>query len=100
MGFDGKPKVGSKYRIAPTGRKRIFLAGLYRMENGLPTFVILTRAPADNLFWMHDRMPMMLPEAEVPGWISPEGKPENFLSLALTDTSWEKVSDSSIGSRN
>ena len=99
MGFDGKPKVGSKYRIAPTGRKRIFLAGLYRMENGLPTFVILTRAPADNLFWMHDRMPMMLPEAEVPGWISPDRKPENFLSLALTDTSWKKVSDGSIGSR-
>ena len=100
MGFDGKPKVGFKYRIAPTGRKRIFLAGLYRMENGLPTFVILTRAPADNLFWMHDRMPMMLPEAEVPGWISPDRKPENFLSLTLTDTSWKKVSDGSIGSRN
>ena len=99
MGFDGKPKAGSKYRIAPTGGERTFLAGLYRMENGLPTFVILTRAPADNLFWMHDRMPLMLPEAEVPGWISPDGKPENCLSLALTDTSWEKVSAGSIGSR-
>ena len=99
MGFDGKPKAGAKYRIAPTGGERTFLAGLYRMENGLPTFVILTRAPADNLLWMDDRMPLMLPEAEVPGWISPDGKPENCLSLALTDTSWEKVSAGSIGSR-
>ena len=98
MGFDGKPKVGAKYRITPAAGERIFLAGLYRMEDGLPTFVILTCAPADNLFWMHDRMPLMLPEAEVPGWISPDGKPENYLSLALTDTRWEKVPAGSTGS--
>ena len=93
MGFDGKPKVGQKYRIAPAEGERTFLAGLYRMEEGLPTFVILTRAPAEDLFWMHDRMPLMLPETEVRGWISPDGKPENFLPLALTGTVWEKAQD-------
>lgn len=91
MGFDGKPKVGQKYRIAPAAGERAYLAGLYRVEDGVPSFVILTRAPAENLFWMHDRMPLMLPEAEVPGWISPEGKPEGFLSLALTETAWAKA---------
>ena len=98
MGFDGKTKVGAKYRIAPTAGERTFLAGLYRMEDGLPTFVILTRAPAENLFWMHDRMPLILPETEVPGWISPDGKPEDFLSLALTDTAWEMVPAGHSGS--
>ena len=91
MGFDGKPKVGQKYRIAPVSGKRTYLAGLYRLEDGLPSFVILTRAPADDLFWMHDRMPLMLPESEVPGWISPDGKPENSLTSALTETVWEKA---------
>ena len=91
MGFDGKPKAGQKYRIMPAGGKRTFLAGLYRLEDGLPSFVILTRAPAADLFWMHDRMPLMFPEAEVPGWISPGNKPENYMSSALTETVWEKA---------
>ena len=91
IGFDGKPKTGDKYRIAPAGGERAFFAGLYRMEEGIPTFVILTRAPADNLFWIHDRMPLMLPESKVEKWISPETKAENCLSFAVTDTVWEKM---------
>ena len=61
------------------------------MEDGIPSFVILTRAPADNLFWMHDRMPLLLPESAVTEWISPENRPENCLAFALTDTVWEKA---------
>ena len=91
MGFDGKPKVGQKYRISPAAGGNAFLAGLYRLEDGLPSFVILTRMPAENLFWMHDRMPLILPEEEVPGWIMPDGKPEKYLDLAMTETVWEKV---------
>ena len=90
-GFDGKPKTGDKYRITPAAGERTFLAGLYRMEDGIPSFVILTRAPADNLFWMHDRMPLLLPESAVTEWISPENRPENCLAFALTDTVWEKA---------
>ena len=90
-GFDGKPKTGDKYRITPAAWERTFLAGLYRMEDGIPSFVILTRAPADNLFWMHDRMPLLLPESAVTEWISPENRPENCLAFAITDTIWEKA---------
>ena len=97
-GIDGKPKTGDKYRIAPAGGTRTFLAGLYRMEGGIPAFVILTREPAENLSWMHDRMPLMLPEAEVPGWISPRTRAENYLSFALTDMVWEKAQIRSSGS--
>ena len=91
MGFDGKPKTGDKYRIAPIAGERTFLAGLYRMEEGIPSFVILTRAPAENLFWMHDRMPLVLPESKVKEWISPEEKPEKCLPFALTEMAWEKA---------
>lgn len=89
MGFDGKPKVGTKYRIAPKEGERTYLAGLYRLEEGLPVFAVLTRAPAADLFWMHDRMPVMLPEAALDGWLDPDGNPEEILSRALTETDWE-----------
>lgn len=89
MGFDGKPKVGTKYRIAPKEGERTYLAGLYRMEEGLPVFTVLTRAPAADLFWMHDRMPVMLPEATLDAWLSPGGNPEETLASALTETVWE-----------
>ena len=82
-------KTGKKYRIAPSHGERAYLAGLYRMEEGLPVFVVLTRAPAADLFWMHDRMPVMLPEEALGAWLDPAGNPEEVLSSALTETTWE-----------
>ena len=89
MGFDGKPKVGTKYLIAPKKGERTYLAGLYRIEEGLPVFAVLTRAPAADLFWMHDRMPVMLPEEKTDAWLSPQNDPEEILASALTETVWE-----------
>ena len=89
MGFDGKPKTGTKYRIAPKTGERTYLAGLYRMEEGLPVFAVLTRAPSAELFRIHDRMPVMLPEEALDAWLNPQGRPEEVLSAALTETVWE-----------
>ena len=91
MGYDGKPKTGQKYRIGPVHGTRAYLAGLYRMEEGLPVFVILTRAAAPDLFWMHDRMPLMLPESELAGWLSPQGDPGRAAASALTETAWKEA---------
>ena len=33
---DGKKKPGQKYRIHPVGKDHVWLAGLYRMEAGIP----------------------------------------------------------------
>ena len=89
MGFDGRPKTGTKYRIVPKKGERTYLAGLYRMEEGLPVFAVLTRAPAADLFWMHDRMPVMLPEEAMDAWLDPKGSAEAVLASALTETTWE-----------
>ena len=89
MGFDGKPKIGAKYRIAPKQGERTYLAGIYRFEGGLPVFAVLTRAPAADLFWMHDRMPVMLPEQKMDAWLDLKGDPEAVLASALTETAWE-----------
>ena len=52
---------------------------------------MLTREPTTELAAIHDRMPLMLPESAVDEWISPEGKPEELVRLALCDIELEKA---------
>ena len=46
---------------APT----IYLCGLYRLVDGTPHFVILTRAANDSMRPIHDRMPVIAGEEQV-----------------------------------
>ncbi|MBQ1404729.1 MAG: SOS response-associated peptidase family protein, partial [Oscillospiraceae bacterium] len=39
-----------------------------------PVFVILTREPGEEIRFIHDRMPLILPEQYIGAWISPETK--------------------------
>lgn len=94
MDFSGRMRTGKKYRIAPVQSERTYLAGLYRLEEGLPVFVVLTRAPAADLFWMHDRMPVILPEGSLDRWLSLSGNPEESLRGALTETTWQEAEES------
>ena len=88
---DGKIKTGDKYMIQPKGSTMTWLCGLYRIENGLPVFVILTREPSDNISFIHNRMPLIMPEQLVSKWIRPDVKPEDLLGSAVTDLIYEKV---------
>ncbi|MBQ1376599.1 MAG: SOS response-associated peptidase [Lachnospiraceae bacterium] len=88
---DGKTKTGDKYMIQPRNSTMTWLAGLYRIENGLPVFVVLTREPAEELRFIHDRMPLILPEQLVDEWIRPGAKPEELVKEALTDMIFEKA---------
>lgn len=48
-----------------------FMAGLYEsMQDGTATCAILTRAPAPALEHIHNRMPVMLTEAEIAPWMA------------------------------
>lgn len=82
---DGRRKTGTKYRLQEKDAPLTWLCGLYRMEEGIPCFVVLTRAPGENIRFIHDRMPLILPESAVEEWIRPETRPEDLLSLARTD---------------
>ena len=86
---DGRRETGRKYRISPAGDAKTWLAGLYRLEAGLPVFVVLTREPAEEIRRIHDRMPLMLPESGLEEWISPDGDPRAMLGSALTRTTQE-----------
>lgn len=88
---DAEKKPGKKYVIRPEGKERVWLAGLYRMEEGIPAFVILTRPADASLAWMHDRMPLMLPDEEVGQWINPAKEPEAIVRNCLTRMRWEQA---------
>ena len=90
-GSDGKKHTGDKYMIHPKDCAVTWLCGLYRIENGLPVFVILTREPGETLRFLHDRMPLIMPEELVTEWIRPDRKPEELLPGALTDMDFEKA---------
>ena len=91
LGNDGKKHTGDKYMIQPRGAAMTWLCGLYRIENGLPVFVILTRQPGDEIRFIHDRMPLIMPEKLVNEWIRPDASPEELLPYALTDMIFEKA---------
>lgn len=77
--------VKIKYAIRPKDSSITCLCGLYRLENGLPTFVILTAAASEDLAHIHDRMPLILPKSAVRAWIHPETEPEKLLSMAISE---------------
>ena len=81
---DGRTKTGARYRLQD-GSALTWLCGLYRMEEGVPCFVVLTREPGENIRFIHDRMPLILPEDAVSEWIRPDTRPEDLLPLARTD---------------
>ena len=49
------------------------------------------REPGEALRFLHDRMPLIMPEELVTEWIRPDRKPEELLPGALTDMDFEKV---------
>jgi len=88
---DGREKTGDRFAIQPSGCTLTWLCGLYRIENGYPVFVILTKAPTVELSKIHDRMPLMLSKDRIEDWINPSSNPEELLSYALTDMIIEKA---------
>ena len=90
---NGKQRIGDKYLLHPKGSSVTWLCGLYRIEKGLPVFVILTRAPSEGIRFLHDRMPLMLPTEYVDAWIRPDARPEEILAAALTEIAFEKEAE-------
>lgn len=86
----GRIKTGQRYKIRPEGEALTWLCGIYRIEEGLPVFVVLTREPGEGISFIHDRMPLILPGECIDEWIRPEADPSALLERALTDMIFEK----------
>ena len=88
---DGKKETGDKYLIQPRGSEAAWMCGLYRIEDGFPVFVVLTREAEENIRFIHDRMPLMLPKEQVGEWIRPGGNANVLAELAVKDIVFEKT---------
>ena len=80
---DGKTRTGRKYLIQPEGSTLSWLAGLYRLEDGLPRFTVLTQEPSPEIRAIHDRMPVLFPREVISAWIRPDQDPAPLLARSL-----------------
>lgn len=88
---DGKKETGDKFLIQPKDTAAVWMGGLYRIEDGLPVFVILTREAAEPIRFIHDRMPLILPEDRIDEWIRPDSPADRLAELARTDMVFERA---------
>ena len=79
----GKDRI--KYAIRPGGAAVMYMAGIYRLENGAPVFTILTREPAAAISFIHDRMPVILPKEAVSDWLNIRYDARDVLAGAVQD---------------
>lgn len=68
-----------------------WICGLYRIDEGFPYFVILTRDAVGDLKKIHDRMPLIMPSSFVTQWIDPTIDPTELLGSAITSLIYENV---------
>ena len=80
---DGKTRTGRKYLIQPEGSALSWLAGLYRLEDGLPRFTVLTQEPSPEVRAIHNRMPVLFPREVISAWIRPDQDPAPLLARSL-----------------
>lgn len=88
---DGRHTTSTRFAIQPKDAAVTWLCGLYRIENGLPVFVILTREPGPDVAHIHDRMPLILSRQDIPAWIHPDTDPAELLPRAVTALSAERA---------
>ena len=74
----------TKYEITDALSPMIYMAGLYRLTDGMPEFVILTRDPGESVSFLHDRMPVILPRECFAGWLNPACSAHDMLQRAQT----------------
>ena len=81
---NGKTRTGDKFSIRPADEPVTWLCGLYRIEDGLPVFTVLTREPSESVRHIHDRMPLILPGSLIDVWVDPNRRAEDLLGNAVT----------------
>ena len=83
---------GVTYLVQPAGSHTTLFAGIYRMENDFPRFILLTRPSPTEIKDVCDRMPVILPKEAVKEWIEPgEKHVKEIIGQAITDVIVEKV---------
>lgn len=90
----GREKV--RYAIRPKSSGMLYMAGVYRFEQGKPVFSILTRSPAESIAFIHHRMPVILPREAMVDWLNPRFRADEVLHAAVTDMRYEAMEQQSF----
>lgn len=86
-----KTKRGKqKYAISPNAFDGFFLAAIYRIEQGRPVFSILTREPAQSIAFIHNRMPVILPNDAMKDWLNPRFNGIDILRFAIENMKYNQ----------
>ena len=85
----GKQKI--KNAIKPVGSESMYMAGIYRINNGTAEFTILTREPGACIRHIHDRMPVILPRDILADWLNMRYNADDVLKSALTEMHYGAV---------
>ena len=77
----------AKYRFSVENARTIYLCGLYRLVDGAPHFVILTRAANDSMRSTHDRMPVIAGEDQVRPYLTDRDAAMEIIATASPELS-------------
>jgi len=80
-----------KYAIRARQKGPMYMAGIYRMENGRAEFSVLTREPAADIAFIHNRMPVIVPREMKSDWLNPRYNAADLLRSALTDVEFNRA---------
>ncbi len=91
-GKEGSKKI--KYQLRPDKEGMFYFAGLYRAEAGanVPLFVILTAPAAEGISFIHDRMPVILPNDASEAWLRDRNCAVSLLRNGYRDILYEPCS--------
>ena len=78
-----------KNAIKPVNSTAMYMAGLYRFQNGVPEFIILTREPGESIRHIHDRMPVILPREALKDWMNLNYNAAEVMRSAMLDMAFE-----------
>ncbi len=82
--FEWRKDGAHKTKYAIGQKEPIYMAGLYKYEAdaSLPQFVILTRPAAPEIMFIHNRMPVIVPESVRQKWLSAGMKVSELMELS------------------
>lgn len=80
-----------KYAIRPKSAGLMYLAGIYRYEEArkLPVFSILTREPAREIAFIHDRMPVIFSAKHRDAWLDGAADPLETMKSCERDMKFQ-----------
>ena len=87
---DGTVTLGKEYVVQPVGLAHTYICGIYRIEDHLPCFILLTHpSQGEYRARMSDRIPLILPDHLIDHWINPSTQPKDLLRYAISDFIFE-----------